>query len=375
MSRERLKAVVLFALTAAAVILCGLLAWPFLPALTWALALGVIAYPLHYWLVRRTGWENLSAGLTVAVVAAALIVPGYFLTRQLALETTAFARQAQEKVESGELEQSLQRVPWLGGSLDWLREHVDLQREVRNLSERIVGSLQPLLSGSIAAALQFLTMLLVLFFVFRDRRTILGGMRALLPMSRAESDRLFKRVADAVHATIYSEFVVSLVQGVSGGLLFWALGLPAPVFWGLIMTVLGILPYLGAFLVWVPAAAVLALAGRYWEAAVLVAWGLLMAGPVNNVLYAWLAGRRLRLHPLPTFFAFVGGLAVFGLSGMVIGPVILAVTLALLEVWRQRTKDGHVADAPEPAPPADASDPEHRPESHLLTAGGRTPAS
>lgn len=118
--------------------------------------------------------------------------------------------------------------------------------------------------------------------------------------------------------------------------MFWLLGLPAPVLWGAAMAVLSILPVLGAFPVWVPAAAYLVSEGRVGAAAALVAWGLLMAGPVCNALYARLAAGRMRLHPVPTLVAFIGGRAAFGIAGMILGPAILAGTYGLIEVWRRR---------------------------------------
>lgn len=106
------------------------------------------------------------------------------------------------------------------------------------------------------------------------------------------------------------------------------------------MTILGILPFVGEFVVWVPAALYLATEGQWWQAVVLAVWGVVMAGPVCNYVYAVAAGQRLKLHPVPTLLAFIGGLAVFGVAGMILGPCVLAVTLALIDVWRTRSSDG-----------------------------------
>jgi predicted PurR-regulated permease PerM len=187
----------------------------------------------------------------------------------------------------------------------------------------------------------------------------LQQVRHFLPVTRSEADYLFTRASDAVHATVYATFMVGLLQGVTGGLLFWALGLPAPLLWGVSMTLLSIIPILGAFLVWVPAAVLLALDDRWGSALILVTWGLLMAGPVGNYAYAYLAGGRMRLHPVPALLAFIGGLAVFGVSGMVLGPVIVAVTVALIAIWQKRsmTRPGRISHSglvpggPEDDPP------------------------
>src|SRR5262249_33758888 len=120
-----------------------------------------------------------------------------------------------------------------------------------------------------------------------------------------------------------------------------------PVLWGVVMTVLGIIPLVGAFLVWIPATVALALGERWGAAVILLTWGLLMAGPVGNWLYAHLAGGRMRLHPAAVLLSFVGGLVVFGVSGMVLGPVVLVVTMGLVEVWRRQF--GSPATDTEPA--------------------------
>ena len=166
-----------------------------------------------------------------------------------------------------------------------------------------------------------------------------------MPLSTADANRFLKTGREAIYATVYGTFVTAILQGVTGGLLFWALGLPAPLLWGVIMTVLGILPFVGAILIWAPAAAFLIANDRWGAAIALVAWGLVMAGPVGNWVFAMTVGNRMRTHPVPTFLAYVGGLATFGVSGMILGPCILAGTIALLHVWRERETNESSRDA------------------------------
>jgi predicted PurR-regulated permease PerM len=128
------------------------------------------------------------------------------------------------------------------------------------------------------------------------------------------------------------------VQGTLGGIVFWLLGLPAPLLWGFAMFLLSLVPTLGAFVVWVPATAYLALSGSLGKAAILAAWGLGVVATIDNLLYPFLVGTRLRLHTLTAFVAVVGGVFAFGASGLVIGPVVVAVALALAPLWRRRTR-------------------------------------
>jgi predicted PurR-regulated permease PerM len=142
--------------------------------------------------------------------------------------------------------------------------------------------------------------------------------------------------------------VTSLINAVIGGSLFALVGLPAPVLWGTVMFILGILPVVGIALVWVPAAIYLALSGQGLPALVLVIWGVLSSILVDNLLYVRLAGGRLRMHPVPALLAFLGGLAVFGVSGMILGPAIAAITEAVLQVWKNRMAEVE-RDAPRPS--------------------------
>lgn len=167
----------------------------------------------------------------------------------------------------------------------------------------------------------------------------------MVPLSEPETYEVFRRINDTIHATVYGTLVVAAVQGFLGGLMFWILGLPASLLWGTLMTLLAIVPILGAFVVWVPAAIFLGLEGSWGKVLILTAWGLGVVSLIDNLLYPILVGQRLRLHTLPVFIAIVGGLALFGSSGLILGPVILAITVALVEIWRRRTAGGRAAEA------------------------------
>jgi predicted PurR-regulated permease PerM len=365
----------LAALTVVAVGVCVLLVFPFLAGVTWGVALAVVALPVQRWVERRVKSGNWAAGITTALVVVLIGVPIALVGWQLTVEAKRTAAEVQAKAsESAELagqqatakaeaeakpdvevkreaeaakeevrqsgwREYAARLPYVGPQLARL-DPAEVEGRVREWLEKLLGSSFGVVKGAADAVLQSLVALFVLFFALRDRGPLLAQARGFMPVAAATADRIFDRAADAIHSTVYGTFVTAILQGVSGGLVFWALGLPAPVLWGVVMTILGILPFVGAFLVWVPAAVYLASEGQWWQAAVLVGWGVLMAGPVCNYVYAVAAGERLKLHPVPTLLAFIGGLAVFGVSGMILGPCVLAVTLALLNVWRSRTADG-----------------------------------
>jgi len=330
----RSHAIALAAFTGIGILLTLLLALPVLPALAWALALTVIALPMHVRISRTLPWPNISAGISTFAVVAIVLLPMVFVASQVTQEATETSKQVRDLAAEGRIDAAAERVPHGTEALAWARQNFDFQAEGRKLADRMLGAPSELARGTTWLVVQILVAVFVLFFAFRDWRHLLAALERLSPLTRVETDRLFGRVSDSIHATVYATVVTGVVQGITGGLMFWLLGLPGPVLWGTVITILGVLPIVGAFLVWVPAAILLILSDRWGAALALATWAVLMSGPILNWMYAWLAGGRMKLHPVPVLVAFVGGIAVFGITGMVIGPAILAVTMGLLDIWR-----------------------------------------
>jgi predicted PurR-regulated permease PerM len=331
----------LTALTAIGIYLCYLIAVPFLPGVAWAVAAAVVGLPLHRRILRATDSPNWAAGLSTAIVVLVIAVPVVLVGMQLGVETTKAAERVEAETYSGRWREYAARVPYYGDRLsriDVNEVEGQLRTAVAQLGMRTLGVIGTVMEG----VLQALVSVFVLFFCFRDRHHLLNAVRQLLPLPTDAANKVIDRAADAVHATVYGTLLTAVIQSVTGGLLFWWLGLPVPVLWGFVIFVLSVLPFLGAFLVWIPACFYLATLDRWGAIAALVAWGLFMAGPMSNYVYAYAAGDRMKMHPVPTLIAFIGGLAVFGISGMVLGPCVLVVTVALIDVWRHRTPDAAV---------------------------------
>jgi predicted PurR-regulated permease PerM len=344
-NRQHVLVLVLLAATVLAFWLCWQMVQPFLPALAWAMALAVVARPIHTWVIARFSNPDVAAAIAVVVVGLLLLVPAAFVINHLVNEVAVAA----ERVEADAIETRWQTIlannPRLKALLDRVGQYVDIPAQVERLVSALTEQVRALVATSVWTAVQVLLMLFALFFLFRDRRLVLEKVRSLVPLADDEADAVFTRVADTIHASIYGTLLVALVQGFLGGLMFWFLGLPTPVLWGVVMALLAVIPYLGAFVIWFPAAIFLALEGEYGRALALFGWGAVVVSLVDNLLYPLLVGGRMRLHTLPVFFAILGGLTVFGMAGLVLGPVVLALTLALVEIWRRRTAGGRTAEA------------------------------
>jgi predicted PurR-regulated permease PerM len=226
-----------------------------------------------------------------------------------------------------------------------LDEQFDLVSQAGQLREEFVGRSVDVVRQSVWTILNVLITMFTLFFFFRDRHEARQAVRALIPLSDGECDDVFRRVRDTIHATIYGSVLMAAIQGALGGLMFWWLGLPAPVLWGVVMGLLATVPNLGTFIIWGPTAAGLALHDEWTKATILTIWGLVAIGLIDNLLYPIMVGQRMRMHSALVFFAILGGLQVFGPAGLVLGPVVFALAQALIEIWRRRTANGHAAEA------------------------------
>jgi len=344
-TRDHALVIVLVAATALLLILCWQLVQPFTGPIAWAFALAVVAHPLHGWIARRIDKPGLAASLAVFTIAVVIVAPTIFVGNSIVREAATGVKAIQSGLQDGKWREQLARSPRLGGALSAIEQQVNLGSQLQGMSAEVGKRISQVVTGSAWAVVELLLTLFVLFYLFRDHRKALATLRSLVPLSERETDEVFSRVSDTIHATIYGTLVVAAVQGALGGLMFWWLDLPAPIFWGAVMALLAIVPLLGAFVIWVPVAVFLAASGQWDKAAILAAWGGIVVALIDNLLYPILVGKRMRLHTVPVFFAIVGGLAFFGAAGLIVGPVILALTDAILEIWHRRTAHGRPAEA------------------------------
>jgi predicted PurR-regulated permease PerM len=355
---ERVLLAVLAVITAIVFYLCYLLVRPFVPALAWALAIAVVAYPLHAWIQRRLKRKSLVAGVTVLVVTITVLVPTILVVHHATNDAISSAENFKGVLSNGQLRSKLERNEMVAEGIAWLEKRINVGNQFEQAAKSIVGGVKEIVTGSVQVVTGLLVTLFLLYYFFRDKDKLLQALRDSAPLSPREADYVFRKVGDTITAIIYGTLLLAAVQGTLGGLMFWVLGLPSPVLWGVVMALLAILPVIGAAFVWVPAALYLLLAEGSWEKAlILTAWGSIVVGLIDNVLYPLFVKNRLRMHTVPVFIAVLGGLVVFGTAGIVLGPVILAVAVALAGVWRRRMADGEAvennvdtAEAAAPAP-------------------------
>jgi predicted PurR-regulated permease PerM len=332
--------ITLLSLLAIALYVCWRMLEPFFNVLLWAAVLAVIFYPMHRRILERTGKPTLAAALSTLLVIILILLPVTFITVAVVRELSQAAAAFQQPDQSWSLPTPA-GVTWI---FDRVGQYVDLDREAARkfVAERmqtwgaaLAGSTLVVIGGAVGAIVQTVLVVFTLFYFFRDGERIRHSGYEMMPLKRAQWHDIITRTRDVIGATVYGVLVISAIQGTLGTLIFWALGLPSPLLWGVVMFFLSMIPMAGAFLVWMPAALYLALTGAFIKAGILVAWGIVVIGSIDNFLSPRLVGQRTRLHELLIFFAVLGGLEVFGVLGLVLGPVVVAITLALIEMARQ----------------------------------------
>jgi predicted PurR-regulated permease PerM len=324
-----------------ALYLCWLMLQPFVNVVLWATVLAVVFFPMHRRIRTRITSPSGAAIISTLLVVVLILLPATFITIAVVRELAGAADNLQEGVQRIS---ATSTIPGMGWLLERARGYVDIdpvaaQKFVADRLQAWGGALAAstllVVGGAVGAVVQMVLVVFTMFYMFRDGDNIRHAVYDILPLQRIQMHDITQRTREVIAATIYGVLVISAIQGTLGAIIFSILGLPSPLLWGVVMFFLSMIPMAGAFLVWVPAAIYLALTGTYIKAIVMVAWGVLVIGSIDNFLSPRLVGRRARLHELLIFFAVLGGLEVFGILGLVLGPVVVAVTLALIEMVRQ----------------------------------------
>lgn len=314
---------------------------PFFAPLAWALFIAFLLQPLRGWLVRRLrGRESLTAALLTVATLLVLIGPLTALGAAFVAEVTDLLQFAQRvaaeyrPAEPG----NLATTPVLGALLAWLQNAfgvslAQIQAWVTEGARNLLQVLAPLggriFIGALGTVVGFVVMMFMLFFVIRDGHHMLDVFRALIPLSAAQKARLFDHLAAVTRAVFFGSGVTALVQGTLVAIGFAIVGMPAPIVFGVLAALFALVPLAGTPVVWAPAVLVLAAQQRWWAAGFLLGWGLVVA-TIDNFLRPLLVSGRAPVATLTVFIGVLGGISAFGPIGLFLGPLVLALLIALI---------------------------------------------
>lgn len=298
----------------------------------------VLLLPAHDALCRALGGRRaLSAGVSTVAVLAGIVVPLGFTTYFVAREVLAAAEIGRALLDdpalrenlAAKLPEPLQRFV-LGTS-----ENGESQQALLAALSSTAALFKELLGMGTGLAVDVFLMSVSMYYFFLDGRRLFAEGTRLIPMERRYFDAFAQEFKDVAYAIVYGNTLTAVVQGALGLIGLWIAGVPHPLVWGVTMALLALVPVGGTALVWLPISGVLLLSGRVVEGLFLLCWGALVVSTVDNLLRPRLCGRRMALHPLLVFLSMFGGLAVFGMMGLLVGPLIASLFMAVVRIYRR----------------------------------------
>ncbi len=321
---------------------------PFLKPILWAILLAMVFYPLserlQHLLKQR---EILCATTMTLLVIVVIILPSTFLMLSLGNEVVGVYHRVQEMIQTGRLQgymDQIKDIPFLKWVWGRLQEYGNasqvnptdfLLKNLQQVSTFLFNHTSKIFKGLSTFMISFFFTLLSLYYLFKDGARLFERLREILPIAPRERDLLILRFKQMVYATIYGGILVAIVQGILGGIIFWVLEISSPVLWGTAMAFLSLIPIGGTALIWGPAALLFFVQGALLKGILLLFLGIFGISMADNFLRPLFISSRTKIHPLLLFFAVLGGIQVFGLIGLVVGPLIATLCLTLIEIYVQ----------------------------------------
>jgi len=323
---------------------------PFFAPIAWALFIAFLIHPLHRWLSRRVGGRTwLSAALLAILVLVLVLGPLTGLGAAFGKQAADLTRYVQQLVVDNKPSDpsDLESLPYIGPLVAWLQDTVGLS--LAQIQAGSVEAAQAVLKalanigraaflGALGTLVGFVLMMFILFFAIRDGRAWMEAARELVPMSPPERRRLFEHLGSVTRAMVYGTGVTAVVQGILVGIAFAIVGLPSPLVFGVLAALAALIPMAGTPVVWIPAAIVLAAQGRWGATLFIVLWGAFVA-TIDNFLRPWLVAGKAEITALTVFLGVLGGVSAFGPIGVFLGPLVLALAIALIRFAREARAD------------------------------------
>ena len=327
--------------------------WPLYGAVLWGVVAAIVFAPLHRKLLRSLGQQrNLAALVTVLAIVAIVILPLTLVGASLLQEASTLY----QRIQTGELDLVRLFRRALDGLPAWAADMV------RRSGLTSLGAAQEQLSAGLLKSSQFLAaqavnigqstfdfivnlcvMLYLLFFLLRDGDALSDRIKSAVPLSAEQKNALFRKFTIVIRASVKGDMFVALLQGMLGGLIFWLLGVTTPLLWAVLMAFLSLLPVVGAGLVWMPVALYFLATDAVWQGVVLIAYGAIVIGLVDNILRPILVGKDTKMPEYVVLISTLGGIATFGLNGFLIGPVIAAMFIAAWDIFAAVRQGTHAA--------------------------------
>lgn len=339
---KKLKSIFFFSLIVIFGVTSLYIIGPFSYPIFWAAILAVTFRPMYLAIHRHLKNRSLSAGLTVMATVLIIFIPLFILATIVINESVILYNHVTEGGFFVKLEQGadqLRTLPHIGQYIgpqlettlsNWQVYATDVAKDVSTYLAKNLGNI---IQVPLYFLLMFAIMLYALFYFLKDGKRFLQRLMHLSPLGDEYETMLYDRFTSTARATLKGTFIVGAVQGTLGGLLFWAVGIEGAFVWGFIMTFLSVIPTGGAAIVWLPAGIIMLALGNIWQGVAILLIGTLVISLIDNLLRPPLVGRDTQMHPLLVLLSTLGGISIFGLSGFIIGPVIVALFLSVMAIY------------------------------------------
>ena len=333
-SQKRLGAALFYGILVVLAYLVFLVFQPFLAPLAWAVVLVVVSYPIYARLARKCG-ATLAATVSTVGVILILIVPALLVTGAFIHQGVGAVQEVQQQIQSG-------HFSWVNDL--WLRIQArfpdanpgNLTTVIHRYADAGASYLGSRLGAVLRNTAVFLfhltVMILAMFYLFRDGDSIVARLREVLPFEKTHRDRMIDETRELILASVTSSLVAAVAHGVLGGLAFGLTGIRAPIFWGVMMGFFSLIPVVGSALIWVPAAISLMVDGHIGMGIALMIFCSVIVGLVDNIIRPWMISGRAEMGGLVVFVSVLGGISVFGMLGVVLGPIVVAAGASMLDL-------------------------------------------
>lgn len=334
-SFKKMRSIFFFALIILLAIAILYLFRPFFYPIFWAAIIAVMFHPWYMWLNKHVRMPGVSAFISVLLVLVAIVLPLVLIALLLVHQSIQLYNATSLQVLNPDNVTRLLELPLIAPYLDAAKEWwaTNGTGVTQSVGEFVFRHVKSFTQFSFLFLAQTALMLYTLYYFFKDGPRMLKRLMHLSPLGDKYEEKLYERFRSTSSATLKSTLIIGGIQGILGGVLFWVTGVPGAFVWGVIMTILSIIPAVGSVLVWLPAGIVMLMSGQLWQGITILLVGGLVISLIDNVLRPPLIGKDTQMHPLIVLFSTLGGLALFGISGFIIGPIIAAMFLSVMSIY------------------------------------------
>ncbi|PIN91748.1 hypothetical protein COU61_01890 [Candidatus Pacearchaeota archaeon CG10_big_fil_rev_8_21_14_0_10_35_13] len=300
---------------------------PFITYIFMGFVLVYFAGPVYKVIHKSVKSRTIASWLMIILIILVIIIPSFFITRSLAYQ----ASEAFYFLDNGGVGKVLLFLESFGLSESVINNYAGVF--LGGIKDFILNVATDFLESVVGIFLGLFIMFFVMYYSFKEGENFRSFVMKYLPLKKSHKEKLLEDVASVTSAVLYGHIMTSVIQGLLGGLAFVVFGIPNPVFWAFVMTILAMIPVTGTLFVWLPAGLIELASGNYVSGIGIIAFGALVIMNIDNFLRPKLISKKSDIHPVAVLIGILGGLALFGIAGLILGPLILALTITMIKFY------------------------------------------